>query len=272
MKRNSVLKGMSAFLLCGTTACSQVNFTPSNASSDSPTQQGTTGGGGGGGGGTCDTDLGTTKKATKMLFIVDESGSNQGSAGCTLGPNCTDANKTMRAGSISRFFTHYGNRANFSWAFETFQDTKATPLIQSGGMPVFSDATAMQNAITAFKAGTDAGGTPYMAALNTATQTIANDPDLNSTIDPQYIVVFMSDGQPDASDAGSTLLSQVNTIMNLHPGRVTVSTVYYGTGDATAAGLLQSMAQIGHGNFLNTSVNPTGLDFEISDLVNIPCP
>jgi hypothetical protein len=39
-----------------------------------------------------------------------------------------------------------------------------------------------------------------------------------------------------------------------------------------AAGLLQSMAQLGKGNFLNTAVNPTGLDFEISDLVVVPCP
>ena len=260
---------MNAILMFGATACSQVNFNPTNPLTDTSAQLGVTQPKGP----ACDGNLGTTKKPTKMLFIVDMSGSNQELAGCTLGPNCTDAGKVMRAGSITRFFTHYGNRGNFSWAFENFQGKTSTPFITNGGLPVFSDANAMQTAITTFKGISDAGGTPYMAALNVATQTIANDPDLNSaTIDPQYIVVFMSDGQPDSGESASTILNQVNTLVNLHPGKISFNAVYYGTNDATAAGLVQSMSQIGHGNFLNTAVNPTGLDFEISDLVNVPCP
>jgi hypothetical protein len=266
---------MSAIILMGMTACSKVNFSPGNVPTDSSTQLGTSPGtgGGGAGGGTCDSNLGTTKELTKMLFIVDMSGSNMGSPDCTLGSNCTDANKKMRAGSITRFFTHYGNRSNFNWAFETFQGSSANALISNGmGASTFSNADAMQNAIATFKTEADSGGTPYMAALNLATQTIANDPDLNAGTEPQYIVVFMSDGQPDAGDAASTILNQVNTIVGMRPGKITFNTVYYGTGDATAAGLLQSMSQVGHGNFLNTTVNPTGLDFEIDDLVQVPCP
>jgi hypothetical protein len=274
---NSQLVLMGAIMLVGMTACSKVSFTPSDAGSGTGTQLGTTPGNGPGGsgpgGGQCDSNLGTTKELTKMLFIVDMSGSNEGSAGCTLGSNCTDAGKVMRAGSISRFFTHYGNRSNFNWSFETFQGTGANALISSAaGMPTFSDATSMQNAIITFKSEPDSGGTPYMAALNLATTTIANDPDLNAGTNPQYIVVFMSDGQPDAGDTASTILSQVQTIVGMRPGKITFNTVYYGTGDATAAGLLQSMSQVGKGNFLNTSVNPTGLDFEIDDLVQVPCP
>jgi hypothetical protein len=274
---NSQLLLMSAIMLVGMTACSKVQFSPTDPNGTSTqlgtTPGGTTPGGGGPGGGQCDSNLGTTKELTKMLFIVDMSGSNMGAADCTLGPNCTDLNKKMRAGSITRFFTHYGNRVNFNWAFETFQGTTANALISSAaGMPTFSDANAMQSAITTFTSEADSGGTPYMAALNLATTTIANDPDLNGGNNPQYIVVFMSDGQPDAGDAASTILNQVNTMVGLRPGKITFNAVYYGTGDATAAGLLQSMSQIGHGNFLNTSVNPTGLDFEIDDLVQVPCP
>lgn len=279
MKTKFTRVGAHALMLLAITACSKVNFTPNDPTAGT-TQQGSSTGGGPGGGGTgpgtgsqCDTNIGTTKELTKMLFIVDMSGSNQGSAGCTLGANCTDANKTMRAGSISRFFTHYGNRPNFQWSFEAFAGVDATPFItDSSGLPDFSNADAMSNAITAFKNSTDVGGTPYMAALNVATRTIANDPDLLSGQNPQYIVVFMSDGQPDSSDSASAIINQVNTIVGLRPGKVTFNTVYYGTGDATAAGLLQSMAKTGHGNFLNTVVNPTGLDFEIDDLIAIPCP
>src|ERR1035437_3501351 len=127
----------------------------------------------------------------------------------------------MRAGSITRFFTHYGNRSNFAWAFEDFQGTGANALITNAGMPVFSNALAMQSAITTFKTINDAGGTPYMSALNMATQSIANDPDLNSAANPQYIVVFMSDGQPDPTDQPQAIINQVGAIVALHPGKVT---------------------------------------------------
>jgi hypothetical protein len=266
------------------TACSQVSFTPTkNGANDSQSVGGggggsggggSGGGGGGGGGSTCSTNLGTTTELTKMLFIVDMSGSNQSAPGCTLGPDCTDPGKKMRAGSIQKFFNDYGMKSNFAWGFEIFHGTGSTPLIMdTAGNPIFSNATAMQSAINTFEGMTDSDNTPYMAALDTATTTIANDPDLHSKNNPQYIVVFMSDGQPDgAGDTASAITSQVQAIVGLLPGKITFNTVYYGTGDATAAGLLQSMSQVGHGNFLNTSVNPTGLDFAIGDLVVVPCP
>jgi hypothetical protein len=84
-------------------------------------------------------------------------------------------------------------------------------------------------------------------------------------------VVFMSDGQPTDSNT-TALTSEVQSIVNLLPGKITFNTVYYGNNDAMAAGLLQNMAQVGGGNFLNTATNPMGLDFAISDLIVVPCP
>src|SRR5690242_19480894 len=110
-----------------------------------------------------------------------------------------------------------------------------------------------------------------MAGLLLATQAIQNDPDLHSKKNPQYIIVFMSDGQPDASYPVPTILAQVGTMVKLLPGKISFNGIYYGDGDATAAGIIQSMAQTGHGNFLNTFTNPTGLDFQISDLIRVPC-
>ncbi len=83
----------------------------------------------------------------------------------------------------------------------------------------------------------------------------------------------MSDGQPTgANDLAQNILSQISTLIGLSPGNVSFNTVYYGTGDATAAGLLREMSVRGKGNFLNTNANPSGLDFNISDLINVPCP
>ena len=277
--------------LTGATACTQkVAFSPSGADKSANsaagvgtggTAPGTTGTGGGSGGtpssggpGTCTGNIGSTTELTKMLFIIDMSGSNELAPGCTIGTNCTDPDKKMRDGSMQKFLNDYGVKSNFDWSFEVFNGTTATPMItNSGGSPIFSTASAMQSALNNFMTMTDTDNTPYLAALQTATTTIANDPDLHSNNNPQYIVVFMSDGQPDGTgDTASAITAQISSIVALHPGKITFNTVYYGTGDATAAGLLQTMAQTGNGNFLNTSANPSGLDFQISDLINVPCP
>jgi hypothetical protein len=259
------------------TACTQATSFGNNGQSalDGSQNIGTGGTGGGGGstsGPSCSTNLGTTKELTKMLFIIDMSGSNQSGPGCTVGPNCTDPNKTMRAGSIQKFFNDYGARSNFQWGFEVFNGTTSTPLIKAAsGMPEFSDGADMQAGINTFEGMLDTDNTPYMAGLTTAYTTILNDPDLHSANNPQYLVVFMSDGQPTDSNT-TALTSEVQSIVNLLPGKITFNTVYYGNNDAMAAGLLQNMAQVGGGNFLNTATNPMGLDFAISDLIVVPCP
>lgn len=214
----------------------------------------------------CSTDLGKTTVLTKMLFIIDMSGSNEGTENCTLGSGCTDPSKKMRFGSVDAFFDDYASRSNFKWNFNIFQGTTAMNLVNG-----FGDAAAMQSGINTFLAKKDEGNTPYLAALNLAEQTIAADPDLLSAKKPQYLIVFMSDGQPtDAT--GEMLENEVDRIVNLSPGRITFNTVYYGTGAATEAGLLETLAQKGNGHFLNTNTNPTGLDFAIKDVINVPCP
>ncbi len=150
----------------------------------------------------CTSQLATTEVLTKMLFVIDMSGSNELKPGCAIGENCTDPGKKMRAGSLQAFFNDYGPRANFKWAFNIFQGSSSTALINNGkpSEPVFALASDMQSAINNFKTKTDEDYTPYLKAIDLATTAISLDPDLNSSKNPQYIVVFMSDGQPtDAS-------------------------------------------------------------------------
>lgn len=221
----------------------------------------------------CTTTLSQTTIPTKMMFVVDISGSNQSYPGCPISASCTDPGKTVRAGSIQQFFNDYGAYMNFFWGFITFHNTSAQALINNGNAnsAIYSNAPAMQSAITAFESITDSGGTPYMSALNLATTAISTDSDLNNANKPQYITVFLSDGQPDgAGDTTTNILNQVQTLVNLAPGRITFNTVYYGPVNATASNLLQSMANTGGGKFLNTNTNPTGRDFQITDVINVP--
>ena len=267
---DNIWKWLPLWTFLSATACSNVNFVPTDSSlkegaqaTTPKTPPGST---------TCTGNLGSTTRLTKMIFVLDMSGSNSSSPGCALGPNCTDDGKKMRAGSIQKFFDDYGSHSNFTWALEVFQGTTASAL--TGGTNLgFTNALGMQSAITNFESLPDAGDTPYVAALDMARAAIAGDADLNSVKNPQYIIVFMSDGQPDgAGDTPGTILGEIAAIEALSPGKISFNSVYYGNGDLTPAGLLQSMAAAGDGNFLNTNSNPTGLDFKISDLINVPCP
>lgn len=256
-------------------ACSQVSFSPNpttnGAQAVSGTPPGGTPPGGTPPGSSCSGNLGTTVELTKMLFVIDMSGSNQSAAGCAISATCTDPGKKMRGGSIQTFFNQYGPKTNFQWGFDVFQGTTATGLINNGAS--FGNAAEMQSAINTFMGMTDQDNTPYMAALTMAEQAIANDPDLNGPNNPQYLVVFMSDGQPDGTnDTTANILSEIDQIIALAPSKITFNGVYYGQGDPVAAGLIQSMATEGHGNFLNTYANPNGLDFQINDIIKVPCP
>jgi hypothetical protein len=223
----------------------------------------------GGGGTACVPGvLTTTTQMIKFLFVLDTSGSNAGSNG-------TDPDKTVRGGSLQQFFTDYNSKSNFYWALDYFQGSTATPLTSGFS----SSSTVFQGAINSFMQVVDSGSTPYQAAMSLAESQISSDPDLNSASAPKYVVVFMSDGQP--TDYGSNIVAaaeaDVQTLMNIAPGRITFNTVFYGQpeADQQAPTVMQGMATTGSGIFLDTSTNPSGKDFQVSNIINIPgqtCP
>lgn len=213
-------------------------------------------------------NLATTKVTTKMLFITDMSDSNEITQGCELSEGCSDPGKHVRAGSIQKFFSDYGQLPNFKWGFQTFQETWATSLVNG-----FGSAADMQNAINTFVATPDWGQTPYITALDLAQTTVSSDPDLNSPTDtPQYLIVFMSDGAPSDTADGALLAAKVKALKDLSPGNVTFNTVYYGPDKVNEPALLKSMADAGDGHFLDTNADPAGLSFAIKDFINVPCP
>lgn len=222
----------------------------------------------------CREELQNLTVPTKLLFVVDVSGSN-----FSNGPGGgTDPNKTVRQGSIQAFFNTYQAKLNFSWGFNVFNNNDSRALIGAGGAqnpPIsgsgsFSNtASVMQSAITNFGSLPDTGSTPYLPALQLARNMISADPDLavNNT---KYIVVFISDGLPNPSVSDDVLSATVQDIVSLASNRVSVNTIYYGPANIQASQRLLLMAQAGGGYFLNTNVNPAGLSFAISDVISIP--
>lgn len=210
----------------------------------------------------CEEVLRETTVPVKLLFAVDISGSNAGVQG-------SDPNRAVRSGSIQAFFNDFRAKTNFSWGFITYAGVSATPLIKNGSLPIFSpSASDMQNAIIAFNQTTDAGNTPYIAALNMASQAIAQD---SGEANTKYIVVFLSDGLPNPEVSDSELANRVRSILNTKaPGLVTFNAVYYGAADPIASGRLRSMTVVGNGRFLDTNSNPAGRSFAISDVIQVP--
>lgn len=230
--------------------CSKTNFSGSDDTSSTQS---------------CSSELRTLTVPIKLLFVVDTSGSNAD------GPyySGSDPGKSIRGGSIQKFFNDYGSHSNFSWGFITFSGSTARSLIGSSSSSSFTtNKTVMQNAINSFYSLVDSDLTPYRAALLLATQALASDP--TWTKDTKYIVVFISDGVPDPYVDDATLQSDVSTLMNQHSNQITFNAIYYGTYDADASDRLTKMTSIGHGKFLDTNTNQSGTDFEISDTVNIP--
>jgi len=238
-----------------TTGCSDKSFSFKNAAGSN----GTNPNGGDDATGsipqTCEDQLQQLTIPVKMLFIVDTSGSNASDPG-------TDRNKVVRGQSIQEFFDLYKNKSNFQWDMTIFSGTTSSPLISG----FTANAATMQQAINNFFGVTDAGQTPYMAALNLGQDILTND--TNRTAQTKWIVVFMSDGMPNPSVDQTTLNNKVAQITGVIPGQVSFNTVYYGPSDATAAARLQSMATAGGGKFLNT--NQAQRTFPIADVVTVP--
>lgn len=280
-KRSTVIRG-GLVLVVGVTLslfqnCSSKNF---SAADSSQTQQGIPGTPGYGEIPTftipksCVSVLQSITVPVKLLFVVDVSGSNVQGQG---GDPASDPNKSYRGGSIQAFYSDFKSRSNFNWGFETFQGSGAKALISSGMPPMTSaifspNASDMQSAITAFQNTPDAGNTPYAAAMQMAQQAIQNDVDASGQA--KYVVVFLSDGQPNPSLSDNQLSQLVHDLVNAKPGQVSFNTIYYGAPDLEASTRLLNMSKDGGGQFLDTNIT-NGRTFPISNVVaipGVPCP
>lgn len=286
---------MLSFLAVGLSACqaNQAGFSDSSAASRAATDSadGTVPGTPDGkkhlgDGAVSSCSLQSVSVPVKILFIVDTSGSNvratknHGVSLCEPAfETCvapTDPFKSFRSQSIGKFFDLYKSRSSFSWSFTTFSNNSSVPYMIEQGRPVFSDGTAMQDALDRFTQAGDAGDTPYLSGLASAYDAISADPGRtqSGSAAPLYYIIFLSDGYPTDALLGdrvdsARLSSEITSIVALAPGRVSLSAVYYSTNfDPVAASTMTAMAATGGGQFINANTATTA-SININDLIVI---
>lgn len=277
MKLFRTHKFLSVVLITVVCGCSQTKFSPVDASSNTSLNDGHNDTGGGQ---TCSTNQISVSRPAKVLFVVDQSGSNvQGADG--LSSVGTDPDKKFRLSVLQKFYNDYSKKENVSWGLAAFNNGQAKNLMQNSlgiTVPFSSKASDFKNAITTFSKRSDVGGTPYKSALNLITGIIALDR-LSAPAHVIYLVVFLTDGYPTdycASDLSSSnctgptlnqkIFDDVVAIKNLVPDSVQLSTAYYGLPDTSAANRLQQMALAGSGQFVDTNKS-TGV--QLNDLIKV---
>ena len=201
--------------------------------------------------------------------MVDDSGST----------TTTDPNFTNRVDTINTFLNKYGSLTNLTYSYSFFGTNTSTysMTLNSFGnytSNVFGTASNVTTAMNAFlNMSGDAGWTYYTSAFTRLEAIISSD--LIANANENYIVVFMSDGEPNDPNLASTssaelaeITSITNTLMGLAPaGRITVSSVYFGAPDAQAEDNLTTMAALGGGQFINTNVTTS---YSIDNLITVP--
>lgn len=185
---------------------------------------------------------------TKVLFVIDKSGSNA----------TTDTNQ-YRVNTINTFYQKHQANKYVQWGVVVFRDSNSEAYINNGSnqQPIFSgDLTVVSEAIARIGTAADGGGTPYRSALTMARAAVTYDIAVNPTQTANYVIVLLSDGQP--TDYGTpidenAIDGDVQTLKTA--GRVSLSTVYYGPVDPASSGRLSRMAQVGGGKFLDTNID-----------------
>ena len=207
---------------------------------------------------------------TKIMFLVDQSGSNCGSM-TPCGSDGTDPDKSYRLSVMQNFINGHLNNSNIYYGFIAFHDSGGVAYINDGSTAdaTFSnDPTQIQAALTTFQSTPDEGATPYRAAIGMATQAIATDRTVSAAANTKskYYIVLMSDGMP--TDYGSPpnqtqINADVTTLLATAGTGTTLSTIYYNPANVAGdANLLLQMATTGDGGFDNTNTQGRNVPLE----------
>lgn len=208
----------------------------------------------------------TSNKIVKVLFVVDASGSNVGEGGAVA----SDPKKAWRSSTISNFISAYSSHSNFYFGMISFQGTSAKAQIKVGNNGVFSkDASVVNAGYTSFMNTSDAGNTPYKAALTMAKSIISADLAANAAQQAAYVMVMISDGQATDYKTPDQVIPDASAIRALAPGQVSLNTVYYYPQAfvESQTKYLRNIASIGGGQFLTANSSQT---LKIDDVIQVP--
>ncbi len=227
----------------------------------------------------CSGDIRQTSENLRIIFMVDNSGS-------TLQ---TDPSQFFRVQTIQNFLAKYSAKKNFTYSFgffatDTFlfdvqnQNFKNVSSLNQLPKAIFGDSHDLANALATYSRISPDGETNYALALSRIQSVILQDE--IPKIPWNYVIVFMSDGQPTDinSPAAQNLKSMVHSLQasaQLHKGLLTVSTVLFDPandwGYQDSINNLAAMASEGKGQFVDTNKISTG-SLQIDDLITVPGP
>lgn len=262
--------------------CSKVNFAPAEEASQTPTPvipvdppdtviQNPV----------CRTENVEQSRPVRVLFIVDQSGSNVNGPYEHPGA-ATDPAKNFRSGIVRSFLDEHASKTNLSWGMITFNGTTAKALVNSGSTsaPLFTNnINAVSSAISTFEATADVGTTPYKAALKMAEAAILADRTKSAEL-PLYLIAFITDGYPTDYCPNSPtevecpgriqdnkIDEDVRALTAAAPDHVQIGTVYYGAADSSASARLRRMASLGAGQFVDLNIETS---ISLNDVIQVP--
>lgn len=237
----------------------------------------------------------TTTANLRVMFLVDASRSTVKSRNGdgSIDPG-TDPQGTLRTEAAYNFIKANSSLSNLSYSYSYFAVAAetfnfATSLFMTASniasnSIVFGSTNQEVVAINKFAAetqtqtldqtifsdnGFDTGGTNYQKAFSTVTSLI--NVDRKSNLNYNYVVIFMSDGQPNIG--GTDYITYVQNVVAAAGGatRATVSGVYFGPeSSATAISNIQNIAAAGGGEFADINSTSLTLDNMIQNLIKVP--
>lgn len=197
---------------------------------------------------------------TNILLVIDFSGSNA---------TTTDPDR-LRIKKTEEFYNNNKNPDLYRWSFISFE-SKAEAQLNDGdkNMPIFTEDDArVQETLGALKGFPQNGGTNYQAALDMSEDAIQNDIDTHPESDDYYLIIFMSDGEPNQGNITSEgkARQRVSELVGLKPGRIFLSAAYYfkDGSNSGARKIIEGMAEAGGGNFADFN---NADDIEFDDLL-----
>jgi hypothetical protein len=207
----------------------------------------------------------------KVLFIMDTSGSNK-SNGLAGG---TDVDKVWRLKVINDFLAKYGANPKVSYGLASFASTAQAHINDGGRAGFTNDSAALTAGIADFQARGDAGSTNYKTAFDLAKAIIANDQAAHPDPTAAYAIGFLSDGLASDFDIGTQngldeLHNAVKSVLDVNPGKVTMSSVFYYAGAAPEAkgeNMMKEVALAGKGIAAIANANQ---NFSIENSLIVP--
>jgi hypothetical protein len=212
----------------------------------------------------CSPDIETTSKPVKILFVVDNSMSNQDHELDGQPQAGTDNGKKWRLAVMNNIIDRYGKNPNVSFGLGSFGNTSTTPHIRNGsGQGIFSnDLNIVKDGVQEFAVLPHQPYTPYPSAVFFARDTIKADIAAHPGENASYAVLMVSDGVPSQGEYDGhpeRIIPHAQEIMDLSPGMIRLNSVFYYNPSFEEAHTiyLRNFSSTGKGTFLTADAANT---------------